>query len=178
MDALTCYNCDAVGTPMTMYWVPVEGDTDDEGQPVAIYGAVCEKHATEYASEEAYWMRKKVAACMPDTVAEADAGPKPTDAQLREWGDEEGASVELFAERCFEVWSPDMTPPLVPYGSTSVALPTGGPGFDEIPDDVLVQVAKEWWVDGCIDWVLDGHQEGEDATMRLRLVGTTTARTK
>lgn len=175
MDALTCAFCDAVGTPATMYWHPVEGDHDDDGQPVAVYGVLCRKHALESDAEEAWWSKRKP---MPgDTVADQDRDDdRPSQDDLREWVDAHGASEELFVDECIEGADLPGHVDMVPYGSTSVPL-ASGPEWDDVPDQVKIDTAETWWQDGRIDWVLDPEKVGqEERTMSLAVVGTTTRR--
>lgn len=153
MDALTCAFCEAVGTPMTMYWHPVEGDLDDEGLPVPVYGVVCLKHALEADAEHAWWSKRKP---MPgDTVEEQDRDDdRPTNDDLLAWIHAHGINEELFVEECAEGAGVTGHVDRVPYGSTMVDLP---PVFDwaMVPEQVQLDTALTWWEDGRIDWVLD-----------------------
>lgn len=164
MEALTCANCPTVGTPSTMYWHPVEGDTDDEGQPCAVYGALCRSCAIRSDQDEAWWTRRKPDA--GETLRERDEGPEPEEDDLLRWATGEGFAVDEFAEEVVE-------------RAGMADLPRdAGAAMADVPLTVVADVAQEWWSDGRIDWLLDemADQDGE-RTMSLALVGTTTRRT-
>lgn len=119
MEAIPCAHCAVVGTPSTMFHTAVEAEVFD-GEQRAVFGTVCFDCARAQAVDEAWWMQKSVASCMPETLFDSDVDPTPRVDDLQDAAEREAAwlTEREVARMDPETMRARASVTSVPYGST------------------------------------------------------------